>query len=247
MPQPTFAPPRAPHATLPIAAAVGALVVLIASLFSSKYVLDAVLGFEWPVVVYVALLGTVGYGPSLVWCRYASRRWGTGKFLDDVGLHARWSDLGWGPVVWLAAIGTQIFVGALVIAFDVPLSNNTDGISELTTDRTYVVSIVITAVVAAPFVEEIVFRGVVMRGLLSRIGAVPTIAVQAALFGVAHLDPVRGAGNIGLVLVLTGVGAAFGGAAYLLRRIGPTIVAHAIFNGAVLLLVLTGVAERLQN
>ena len=33
----------------------------------------------------------------------------------------------------------------------------------------------------------------------------------------------------------------------LLRRIGPTIVAHAIFNGVVLLIVLTGVADRLQD
>ena len=67
------------------------------------------------------------------------------------------------------------------------------------------------------------------------------------LFGVAHVDPVRGTGNIGLVLVLSGVGAAFGGGAYLLRRIGPTIVAHAIFNGAVLVLVLTNAQEWLQN
>ncbi|NND76239.1 MAG: CPBP family intramembrane metalloprotease [Ilumatobacter sp.] len=246
-PRPTFAPPRQPHPTLPISAAGGALAVLIGSLFGSKVLLDAVLRYEWPVVAYVALLGVVGYAPSLMWCTYVSRRWGSGAFLADVGIVPRWSDLGWGPVAWLAAVGTQVFVGALVLAFDVPLTSNTDGISELTQDRTYVVSIVITAVVAAPFVEEVVFRGVVMRGLLSRLPVLPTIGLQAVLFGVAHIDPVRGVGNIGLALVLTGVGAAFGGAAYLLRRIGPTIVAHAIFNGVVLLLVLTRVAERLQD
>jgi hypothetical protein len=48
-------------------------------------------------------------------------------------------------------------------------------------------------------------------------------------------------------MVLSGVGIAFGAAAVLLRRIGPVIVAHAIFNGAVLLIVLTGVADRLQD
>ena len=48
-------------------------------------------------------------------------------------------------------------------------------------------------------------------------------------------------------IMLSGVGAALGGAAYLLRRIGPTIVAHAILNGVVLTLVLTGVTERLTT
>jgi uncharacterized protein len=242
-----FAPEREPHAVLPMNAAIGAVAVLVLSLLTSKYVLDALLQFEWPVVAYVALLGVMGYGPSLAWCKYASRRWGTDKFFDDVGLQPKWSDLGWGPVVWLVAIGTQVAMGALVLAFGVPLSNNTDGIGELTADRTYVVSLVITAVIAAPFVEEIVFRGVVMRGLRSRLSAAPAVVLQGVLFGVAHIDPVRGAGNIGLAIILSGVGIAFGGAAYLLRRIGPTIVAHAIFNGLVLLLVLTGIANRLQN
>ena len=245
--EPTFAPERAPHPTLPIQVAGGAIVVLMVSLFSSKYLLDALITFEWPVVVYVALLGAIGYGPSLIWARYATNRWGSGRFFRDVGLQPELSDLGWGPVVWLAAIGTQIVVGAIVLGLGVPLENNTDGISELTDDRTYPISIIITAVIAAPFVEEIVFRGLVMRGLRSRLPVIPTIALQAVLFGVAHVDPVRGTGNIGLVLVLSGVGAAFGGGAYLLRRIGPTIVAHAIFNGAVLVLVLTNAQEWLQN
>lgn len=246
-PPPGFAPPRQDHPTLPLQVAIGAMVVLTVSLIVSKYALNAVLGFEWPVIVYVTLLGVIGYGPSLVWVRYATQRWGTGRFFDDVGLRPQFADLGWGPVVWLAAIGTQILVGAIVLGLGVPLSNNTDGISELTGDRTYVISIVITAVIAAPFVEEIVFRGLVMRGLRSRMAAVPTIAIQAVLFGVAHIDPARGSGNAGLVLVLSGVGAAFGGAAYLLRRIGPTIVAHAIFNGVVLAIVLTNLIERLQD
>lgn len=242
-----FAPPREPHATLPIEAAAGAIVVLVASLLVSKYTLDSLVSLGWPVVVYVALLGAIGYGPSFVWCRFASRRWGTGRFLADVGLQPRWSDLGWGPLVWLAAIGTQVLIGAIVLGLGIPLSNNTDGISDLTDDRTYIVSIVITAVIAAPFVEEIVFRGVVMRGLRSRLSAVPTVVLQGVLFGVAHIDPVRGVGNIGLALVLSGVGVTFGGAAYLLRRIGPTVVAHAIFNGVVLILVLSNLVDRLQN
>jgi membrane protease YdiL (CAAX protease family) len=251
VPVPAGVPPPPPDvrfaSTLPVVAAVGAVSVLTVSLLGSKLLLDALVGFGWPVAVYVALLATVGYGPSLWWCRFASRRWGTGQLRADIGLTPRLSDLGWGPVIWLGAIVAQIAVGAVVIALDVPIVGNTEGIEELTADRTYVVSIVISAVVAAPIVEEMVFRGVVMRGLASRLPIVAVVVVQGLLFGAAHVDPVRGVGNVGLVLVLSGVGIAFGVAVALLGRIGPTMVAHAIFNAAVLLVVLTGVADRLDD
>jgi membrane protease YdiL (CAAX protease family) len=236
-----------PVPTLPLVAAVGAIGVLSGSLIVSKYLLDSIVGFGWPVAVYVALLAAVGYGPSLWWCRFASRRWGTGDLGTDIGLTPRFADLGWGPVIWLGAIGAQIVVGAVIVAFDVPLVRNTQGIEEISADRTYVVSLVITAVIAAPVVEEMVFRGVVMRGLRSRLPIVAVVVLQGLLFGAAHIDPVRGVGNIGLVLVLAGVGVAFGVAVALVGRIGPSIVAHALFNGAVLLVVLTGVADRFDE
>lgn len=240
-----FKPPRAPHPTLPLAAGLGALLVLTLSLLVSKYVLDLLVDFEWPVAVYVALLAVVGYGPSIAWWWFASERWGSGDRFRDVGATPRWSDLAWGPLVWLATIVVQVFVGAIVLAFDVPLSNNTDDIGRLSADRTYTVAIVIAAVVAAPLVEELVFRGLVMRSLLSKLPAVIAVGLQGILFGVAHVDPVRGTGNIGLAIILSGVGISLGSAAYLLRRIGPTVVAHAIFNGVVMILLLSGIRDRL--
>ncbi len=232
--------------TLPIVAAGGAVLVLTVSLIASKYLLDVLLVFQWPIAAYVALLAVAGYVPSVLWCVHASRRWGTGRLGPDIGLRAQWSDLGWGPVVWIGALGAQLVTASIVVALDLPISGNTDAISEASADRTYVVSLVITAVIAAPIVEEMVFRGVVLRGLRSRVPAVPAVVLQGVLFGAAHVDPVRGVGNVGLVMVLSGVGIAFGVASHLLRRIGPSIIAHALFNGAVLLVVLTGVADRLQ-
>ncbi len=233
--------------TLPVSAAVGAVFVLSVSLMASKYFLDLVVVFQWPIATYVALLAVVGYAPSVWWCIYASRRWATGQLGVGIGLRPQWSDLGWGPVVWLGALGAQVVAAAVVVALDVPISSNTEALNEASIDRTYVVSLVITAVIAAPIVEEMVFRGVVLLGLRSRLPAVIAIVLQGLLFGAAHLDPVRGAGNIGLAMVLAGVGIAFGIARHLLHRLGPSIVAHALFNGAVLLVVLTGVVDRLQN
>ncbi len=244
---PSFKAPRPAHPTLAFTAGLGALVVLTVSLLASKYVLDLLVEFEWPVAVYIALLAAIGYGPSIAWWWFATRRWGSGDRFRDVGATPRWSDLGWGPLIWVATIFVQTFVGAIVLGFDIPLSNNTDDIGELSADRTYAVAIVITAVIAAPLVEELVFRGLVMRSLLSKVPAVVAVGLQGILFGVAHVDPVRGIGNIGLVLILSGVGVSFGTAAYLLRRIGPTVVAHAIFNGVVMILLLTGIRDRLVD
>jgi membrane protease YdiL (CAAX protease family) len=240
---PWLTPAAPPHPSLPVTAAAGALAILLVSLIGGRLVVAWLARYDWPIVAYVAVLTVVGYGPSVWWCRLASRRWGTGSLSTDIGLRFRWSDAGWGPLVWIGGVATQVACAAVVLAFDVPTSSNTDGIGEVDASRGYVIAVLVSAVVAAPVVEEMVFRGVVLRGLLSRLGPALTIALQGLLFGAAHVDPERGSGNLGLALVLCGVGVAFGTAAFLLRRVGPTIVAHAIFNAVVLVIVLSGVAD----
>ena len=233
-------PQPQPHPTLPLRAAWGAVITLLISLIAGKYLIKAIAGYEWPIFVYVTILAIVGYAPALSWCLYSSRRWGTGHFRADVGLTARWVDAGWGPVTWLACLASQVVVGVIVVALHIPFTSNVREVSDLHTDRGYVVSLLVLAVVAAPICEEIVFRGVMLRGLLSRNGAVMAIGVQGILFGVAHFDPIRGMGNIGLILVLGSVGCVLGGAAYRIRRIAPTMIAHAITNAIAMALALSG-------
>ena len=234
-----LAVPAPPHRRLPIVVAVGAVLVLVASLIVSRILVEHLVQFEWPIVVYVAISVVIGYGPSLWWCWFATARWGTGDRRADLGLRARWSDLGWGPVIWLASVVAQGTMAVLVTALRIPLTSNTEGIGELRLDRTYVISILVTAVVAAPIVEELVFRGLILPGLMSRMHWVWAVIVQGLMFGVAHVDPARGVGNIGLAMILSAVGVVLGGAAYLLRRIPPTMLAHAILNAVVLTVVLT--------
>lgn len=241
VPHPGFAEPEE-HPSLPLGAALGALVVLMVSLIVGKTFVDWLIRFDWPVMVYVVILAVVGYGPSLAWGAYVRRRWGSHR-LTSLGWRFRWSDLGWGPLTWLAAVGTQLVLAAMVLVFDIPLSSNVDSATDLDADRAYLVATLVTAVIAAPVIEELVFRGLVLRGLLSRLRPTFAILAQGVLFGVAHVDPVRGVGNIGLALVLSGVGVAFGVSAYLARRLGPTVIAHAIFNGVVMVIVLSGVLD----
>jgi membrane protease YdiL (CAAX protease family) len=123
---------------------------------------------------------------------------------------------------------------------DVPYRGNldVDGGSPFERDKTAIAALFIAAVICAPVVEEALFRGAVLRGLLSRMGAVLAIGIQAVLFGLAHFDPDFGRESIGLIIVLSVAGVGLGLAAFLLRRLGPVIIAHAVMNGVAITVAL---------
>ncbi len=147
---------REAHPTLPLVVAFGALVSLAVPLVASRFILRSLATYRWPIAVYVVLVAVIGYGPPLLFWRYASRRWGSGAWRADVGLTARWVDAGWGPLTWLACFGTQIIVGVIVVQTHIPIQSNTEGIRQARHNTGYVVPLLITAVIAAPIVEEII-------------------------------------------------------------------------------------------
>lgn len=245
-------PPPSPapvvdHPTLPFPVVIGAVVILAASLIGSRPLLDRSIEGDWPVPLLMLLAVLVGYGPSVVWLAYVSRRWGSGRPFADLGVRFRWVDLGWGPLVWVGTIVAMGLALQVVEALGVPYRGNLDlhltgpGVAAwLVADvnRTALVSLVASTVICAPVVEEAIFRGAVMRGLLSKMPATPAVIIQGVLFGSAHFNPDFGRESIGLIVVLSVAGTGFGLAAYLLRRIGPTIIAHAILNGVAITVAL---------
>ena len=127
------------------------------------FVLRGLVGQRWPIAVYVVLVAVIAYGPPLVFWRVASARWGTGNASSDIGLTVRWVDAGWGPVTWLSCFLAQAVVGVIVVATKIPFQNNTDQIRAARDNPGYVIPMLVLAVLAAPIVEEIVFRGMVLR------------------------------------------------------------------------------------
>lgn len=238
-PTPRLAP--APeHPRLPSAVVFGAVLILAGSLIGSRPLIDRLIERDWPVPVLMIASVVLGYGPSVAWMVYASRRWGSGRVAADLGIRFRWTDLAWGPLIWLTCLLAMGGMLALLEALDVPYRGNLDlssvaggpaGVLVADVNRTAVVALVVSGVVVAPVVEEAIFRGAVLRGLLSSMPATAAIALQGVLFGAAHFNPDFGVDSIGLMIVLSVTGTGFGLAAYLLRRVGPTIVAHAILNG----------------
>jgi len=231
--------PREPFRTIPSQAAVIMLAATAVSLIADKYIVNFLVRYRWPIAAYVVIAAIVGYLPLVLTSRALLNRFGSGNVRDDIGLRFRTVDLGWGPVTWMASLGAQIVVAVIILTLKIPLVSNTEGVSKLSGNRTYIIAFAVLAVLVAPIVEEIVFRGVILHALCSRLPPWLAIGLQGVLFGAAHIDPVRGVGNIGLVMVLAAVGIVLGGAAYLTRRLAPTMIAHALINTLAVVLTLT--------
>ena len=93
------------------------------------------------------------------------------------------------------------------------------------------ISLAIAAIVFAPVIEEAIFRGAVMRGsAVEDATRRSAIVIQGVLFGAAHFQPDHGKEGIGLIIALSVAGVGFGVGSFLLRRLGPTIIAHAVLQ-----------------
>jgi hypothetical protein len=89
---------------------------------------------------------------------------------------------------------------------------------------TAVASWAVPIVTTVPLLEEIIFRGLLFRGLRTRFALVPALVITGLLFAAFHMDIVR-------LVPLAIAGAAF---AYAYERSGsiwPAIAAHAGLNG----------------
>ena len=179
----------------------------------------------------------VGYGPSIAWCVFASRRYGTGHPLARL---RRARPLG------------RPRVGSDHLAVDDARRRHRRAADQgarralpqqprrrrrrVPTARRSPPS-PIAAIVVAPVVEEVIFRGVMLRGLSLAHGGTAGDRGPGRPCSASPTSSRRsGSDNIGLVIALGLVGVGFGIGCYLVRRIGPTIIAHALFNTAAVII-----------
>lgn len=152
-----------------------------------------------------------------------------------------WSDTGrvlrWSLLLLLAQSAVIVLARLLVPALrDVPVDNA----SFLREQGPYaLVLLALAAVLVAPVLEELLFRGVVLRGLMMRIGFWPAAVVSSVCFGALHATAL---GPEGLPIALaTGV---FGlGLCVLTRRtgrLGPAIGVHSLRNALAVATVALG-------
>ena len=223
---------------IPLRAGMVGLAVLLGSLVVSIVVSILLYALRLPDVI-VFLGGAAGlYGVLVWWCRRVSRREGTGSLAGDFGLRFQWIDVALGLGTWFAATIAQVAVSIFLRALGLPLGSNTDTVRESTDKVVLFAAVALVAVVVAPIVEELFFRGLLLRSLRSRFTPGLAVLAQALVFGSIHVQVGLGRANITLILALATVGAVFGVVADRVGRLGPAIVGHACFNFMAVLVVL---------
>jgi uncharacterized protein len=190
-------------------------------------------------VVVSGLVGLwIGFVGAVV---IASRNYGTGSVVRDMGLRVKWLDLPLGVAVGL--IGQFVLLPVLYVPLEHVVPNLDNRLSAPAKHLTGgfpgadLALIALLTVVVVPLVEEMLFRGLVLRGLLRLFrGAGPVLGTTLAvvstgvIFGLAHLEPLE-------LLGLAAFGVVLSVLAYRTGRLGPGIFAHATFNLVAILVI----------
>lgn len=175
--------------------------------------------------------------PMIAVAAWLSRRKGAGSLARDFGLRVDLADvryLGLGFV-------TQYVLTVMLFPI-IRVSHRSETPQELvraveqSRGVGLAILLVLAAVVVAPVVEELVFRGVLLRALLRRTTDGWSIVVSALLFAAVHVlgDP----GSALVFPALTGLGCLLGALAVRSGSLSRPILVHAGFNLFTTVLVL---------
>jgi membrane protease YdiL (CAAX protease family) len=176
------------------------------------------------------------YGAWLAWIYIASRRKGIGSLRADFGFML--DPLRDWPMIALG-LGFEIVAGIVLL----PISHLVHHapqqvVQELDTAHGgKLVVLAVTALLVAPVVEELFFRGLLLRSLQRRMSAPAAVVISALAFGLAHVVFDWGSGVVLPALValgmLSGIFAVRSG------NLSRSILLHMGFNLLAVLAVLT--------
>ena len=162
----------------------------------------------------------------------ASRRKGTGRLAHDFGLRVEPRDIGIGLTAGVLSqfvLVPLLYLPLRLVDDDLDLSEKARELTDLAHGWTVVI-LVVLVVVGAPLVEELFYRGLLLRSLSRRFGPGWGVAGSAVAFGVVHFQPLQLLGLIAFGVVLAVLAERSG-------RLGPSLMAHIAFNASTVVLL----------
>ncbi len=115
-------------------------------------------------------------------------------------------------------------------------------ITKLENDQEYIamiIEIVIIGGIAAPIVEEIMFRGILLKYIKAKTNIYIALLSTSILFGIVHLfnGQLKGISLVLLMVSITTAGIMYGLAVYLFNSVWASIIIHIIWNLSALITV----------
>jgi membrane protease YdiL (CAAX protease family) len=161
----------------------------------------------------------------------------SGSIVEDFGFRLRlWPDV---PLGIVLGVGSQYLLVPLLELPLQPFVHNLSSklghpaqqlLSPVQYNTASLVILTVLVCVGSPVVEELFFRGLLLRGLLGRfqhlgrrLGPALSIVITGVVFGLVHFEALQFLGLCGFGMLLAYV-------AYRTGRLGPTIIAHVAFN-----------------
>jgi hypothetical protein len=160
-----------------------------------------------------------------------SRRWGTSSLRRDYGFRFAAIDVIGLPIGILTQL---VFVPVLYWLLPFIDRSSVSESAEKLTDRATgwgVVLLFVLVVIGAPIVEELFFRGLVLRSLQARWSDWLALVASSVLFALVHFELIT-------LPALVMFGLVAGYCAQRTRRLGMSIFAHAGFNGTTVVVLL---------
>ena len=173
-------------------------------------------------------------------CKVAVKRHGSGS-LRDLGLvRLSRGQVGAGLLIGLV---TRFGAGALAVALtqlfpQERLRDTAEPVIQLRDGVLPVLVVTLILVVGAPFFEELFFRGLVQGAFTNGFGARFALFAQAVCFGLVHFRVGMSASQAIITVVTIGAtGLVLGSTRWHYEKLGPGMVAHALFNAVVVVVV----------
>ena len=215
-------------------ALIGGLIGIVAGVAAGEISFDAddlQSDLETNALLLVIAVGGQQLG-QFVWPLIVGKWKGFGA-AHDFGFRFKWIDIPIGLGAGLLGLILATMAGAglgWLLNVDPDDADNTSFLTE-NTDSPWFWGLVAVTVIGAPFSEELLFRGLILRAFEKRWGWVAGLVGSSIIFMLVHFQTMSGSELAVLFAAIGTAGAVFGALAIKTGRIGSSIIAHMLFNG----------------
>lgn len=189
--------------------------------------------------VIIVIAGGAQQLGQFIWPLIVAKWKGFGA-ATDFGFRFKPIDLAWGVGTGFAALVGAGLVGsglAWLLGVNSEDADNTAFLSD-NSDSPWIWGLIAITVIGAPFSEELLFRGLLLRAIEKRSNWIAGLIGSSIIFMLVHYQPMSFSELSVLFAAIGTAGAIFGATAIKTGRLAAPIIGHMLFNAVAVMSVL---------